>query len=92
MFLSKILVHLCMIIHYTVEENIFTVVAYKLKVMKCTESTEEILKCHIKDCFKINGKQRIKMPKKGEYVKLKNFERRIKSPFVIYANFQTILV
>ena len=21
--------------------------------------------CHIKDCFKINGKQRIKMPKKG---------------------------
>ena len=23
-------------------------------------STEEILKCHIKDCFKINGKKRIK--------------------------------
>ena len=32
-------------------------------------STEEILKLHIKDCFKINGKQRIKMPKKGEYVR-----------------------
>ena len=27
-------------------------------------STEEILK-HIKDCFKINGKQKIIMPKKG---------------------------
>ena len=27
--------------------------------------TEEILKRHIKDCFKINGKQTIKMPKKG---------------------------
>ena len=22
-------------------------------------STEEVLKCHINDCFKINGKQRI---------------------------------
>ena len=27
--------------------------------------TEEILKSHIKDCFKINCKQTIKMPKKG---------------------------
>ena len=40
--------------------------------------TEEILMRHIKDCFKINGKQTIKMTKKGEYVKLKNFERKIK--------------
>ena len=29
-------------------------------------STEEILKHHIEDCFKINGKQKIIMPKKGE--------------------------
>ena len=27
-------------------------------------STKDILKCHIHDCFKINGKQMIKMPKK----------------------------
>ena len=41
-------------------------------------STEEILniKCHIKDSFKINGKERIKMPKKGEYVRFKNFSRK----------------
>ena len=31
--------------------------------------TAEKLKCHIKDCFKINGKQTIKMCIKGEYVK-----------------------
>ena len=31
--------------------------------------TEEILKRHIKDCFKINSKQTIKVPRKGEYVK-----------------------
>ena len=42
---------------------------------------------HIKDCFKINGKQMIKLPKKDEYVKFKNFERKIKSPFMIYADF-----
>ena len=55
-------------------------------------STEEILKCDIEDCFKINGKQKIIMPKKGEYVKFKNDERKIKSPFIIYAHFESALV
>ena len=32
------------------------------------------------------------MPKKGEYVKFKNYERKIMSPFVIYADFESILV
>ena len=31
-------------------------------------TTGQISKRHIKYCFKINGKQLIKMPKKGEYV------------------------
>ena len=31
---------------------------------------------HIKDWFKINGKQTIKMPKKGEYVKFKIFLKK----------------
>ena len=45
-------------------------------------STEEILKHHIKDCFKINGKQRIIMPRKDEYVKFKNYERtKVDAPF-----------
>ena len=53
--------------------------------------TEEILKHHIKDCFTISGKQTIKMTKKGEYIKFKNFEKK-KSPFMIYASFESILV
>ena len=52
---------------------------------------EEVLKRHIKDSFKINGKQTIKIPKKGEYVKFKNFERKIKSPLLVYADFESIL-
>ena len=55
-------------------------------------SSEEILKCHIIDCLKINGKQRIKTPEKGEYVKFKNYERQIKSDFIIYADFESILL
>ena len=54
-------------------------------------STGKILKHHIKDCFKINGKQRIILPKKGEYVKCKNYERG-RSLFIIYADFESILV
>ena len=32
------------------------------------------------------------MPKNGEYIKFRNFERKIKSLFMIYADFQSILV
>ena len=45
-----------MIIHCIVEENIFAVIVYKLLIQK--------KHCNVKDCFKINGKQRIIMPKK----------------------------
>ena len=55
-------------------------------------STVEILKSHIKDGIKINGKQRITIPKKGEFVKFKNYERKLKSLFIIYADFESILL
>ena len=48
--------------------------------------TAEKVKVDIEDYFKIT------MPKKGEYIKFKNFERKIKSPFLIYADFESILV
>ena len=57
-----------------------------------TFRTTEKLKCHIKDCFKINFKQKIKMLKEGEYVRFKNYERKIKSLFIIHADFERILV
>ena len=40
--------------------------------------TAETLKTRIKDCFQINDKHRIKLPRKGEYVKFKNYERKTK--------------
>ena len=47
-------------------------------------------KDHVKDCFTINCKQRIEIPKKGEYVRFKYYDRKIKWPFMIYANFESI--
>ena len=55
-------------------------------------STEEILKRQIKDWFKINGKQRNIIPKQSEYVKFRNHQKKIKLPFIIYADFESILV
>ena len=36
--------------------------------------------------------QSIIMPKKGQYVKSENYERKIKLPFIIYANSENVLV
>ena len=33
----------------------------------------------------------IKMPKKSKYSRFKHYERKIKSPFMIYADFESIL-
>ena len=84
MFLSKISIDSCMIIHR----------GRKHFCCYCLQAfiTEAILKSHIKECFKINGKQRIIMPKKSEYINFKNYERKIKSPCIIYADFERILV
>ena len=62
MLLSKISEHSCIIILYTVEKNIF---CYCLQVF----STEEILKCHVKNSFKINSKEKTIMPKKTNLTK-----------------------
>ena len=69
-------------IHYIADKNIFVVIVCKLLEQQK----------NWKDYFEITDKQTIKMPKKGEYIKFKNFGRKIKSPFMIYADFECILV
>ena len=54
--------------------------------------TAEKLKCHLKDYFKSNGEEIIKILKKGKYAKFKNFKIKRKPPFMIYADFENILV
>ena len=44
----------------------------------------------VEDCFKINSKKTIKMPKKGEYIKFNNFGREQKS--LILTNIKNMLL
>ena len=72
--------------HYIVQENIFVVIVCSVL------EQQKHLTCHIKGCFKTNGKERVKLSKKGEYIRLKNYERKIKSLFMFYVDFESILV
>ena len=65
MFLLKILVH--SYIHYTLHSGRKYFCCYCLQAF----STEERLKRHIKDCFKINDEQKIKIPRKMNTLFLK---------------------
>ena len=77
MFLSKILIHSSVTIYYIVEENNFVVIVYTLLVR------QKYYKSNANDCVKINRKQMVKIPKQGENVRYENYERKIKSPFMI---------
>ena len=55
-------------------------------------STEEILNNHKDDCLKINGKENIQMPAEGSKIYFKIFYKTSESPFVIYADFESLLV
>ena len=74
-----------MIIPYIVEKAF-------LSLLLQAFSTEEMLICQIKDYFKINGKQRIIMPKKMSTLNSKIMRGKMKPPFIIYADFESILV
>ena len=86
MFLSNVLILSCVIMHYVIEKT--------HSCRNCLEafSTEEILKSHINDCFKVNVQQMIQKSKGCKNVKFKNYEGKIKSPCKIYADFGSILV
>ena len=47
---------------------------------------------HEEDCKKFNGSQAVEMPKPGDVVKFMNYDRTIYTPFVIYADFEAIVV
>ena len=53
-------------------------------------SREDVLTEHVKNCLSINGKQAIKMPKKGQHVNFRNYHKQIPAPFVIYADFEAV--
>ena len=57
-----------------------------------SETLRDMMKIYRQTVLTLMVKKTIKMPKKSEYVKLKNYKRKIKLPFMIYADFESILV
>ena len=57
-------------------------------------TSENILKNHTEVCFKINGAQKVKIPKKrkNNNIFFTNYQKQLMAPFVIYADFEFIAV
>jgi len=53
-------------------------------------SSEDVLNKHKTECIVINGEKAVKMPQKGDNIVFKNYNRQLKAPFVIYADFEAI--
>ncbi|CAB4000209.1 Gastrula zinc finger [Paramuricea clavata] len=54
--------------------------------------SEEVLEKHKETCLEVNGTQAVKLPKEGTKIKFKNHRNSMPVPFVIYADFESILV
>ena len=55
----------------------------------CT--SEETLEKHKETCIQVNGTQATKLPKEGTKIKFKNHRNSMPVPFVIYADFESVL-
>ena len=54
--------------------------------------TKEALNNHKEVCMVINGVQAVKMPsEKEKWMKFRNYKRQLMAPFVIYADFESIV-
>ena len=60
--------------------------------MHCLQafSTKEVLAKHKQNCFRINGKQGIQMPKKGSKVQFQDHHGQMLVLFFVYADFKAI--
>ena len=51
---------------------------------------KEILNNHTPNCIVVNGKQAVRMSKKGSSVQFKNIHKQLPASFVIYADFEAL--
>ena len=88
-------------LHYVlikdVNRMLCSVTKHKNKAFFCLHClhacvSKEVLKKHKETCLEVNGVQATKLPKEGTKIKFKNHRNSISVPFVIYADFESILV
>ena len=53
-------------------------------------TSKEILNKYTTNCIVVNGKQAVRMPKKGNSVQFKNFYKKLPARFVINADFKAL--
>ncbi|CAB4024618.1 Hypothetical predicted protein [Paramuricea clavata] len=80
-----------------VNRMLFSVSGYTHKkhfCLHCLHScvSKESLEKHKETCLEVNGTQAVKLPKEGTKIKFKNHRNSMPVPFVIYADFESILV
>ncbi|CAB3977707.1 Gastrula zinc finger [Paramuricea clavata] len=80
-----------------VNRMLFSVSGYTHKkhfCLHCLHScvSEKALEKHKETCIEVNGTESVKLPKEGTKIKFKNHRNSMPVPFVIYADFESILV
>ena len=87
--------HYCWIKHLS--RMLFDQNKHKAKTYFCDHclygfSHEDLLINHKDDCYGINDRAtKIQMPAPGEKIKFKNYHKQLQVPFVIYADFESII-
>jgi hypothetical protein len=87
-------------LHYVLIKNVnrllFSVTKKKHKTFFCLNcfhncSSKELLEKHKETCNLVKGVQAVKLPKDGTKIKLKNIKNQLPAPFIIYADFESLL-
>ena len=55
-------------------------------------SSSNILECYIKHCLAINQTKSVSLSQEGTYDKFQHFKRFQKAPFLIYVDYERILI
>ena len=88
-------------LHYVLIKDVnrllYSVSKHKGKAYFCLHClhscvSEKTLEKHKETCLEVNGVQASRLPKEGTKIKFKNHRNSMPVPFVIYADFESILV
>ena len=88
-------------LHYVLIKDVnrllYSVSKHKGKAYFCLHClhscvSEKTLEKHKETCLEVNGVQATRLPKEGTKIKFKNHRNSMPVPFVIYADFESILV
>ena len=54
--------------------------------------SSRVLECHLKNCLAINHAKSVLLPEENGDIDFQNFKRLAKAPFIIYCDFECVLI